>query len=115
MQLDHSAGIVQHADDCTLRAGLGAVLRVRDRVADRVGSRMPDRPVSKPLTYQIKAISVLARTHFIMIVLGVQPCAALFGIHSVHTCYLSLYLSNEFAELKETILLLFPKPGFRLH
>jgi hypothetical protein len=42
-----------------------------------------------------------------MIVLGLQPWPALFGMHSFHTCYLSRYLSNEFAGLKETFLLLF--------
>ena len=42
-----------------------------------------------------------------MIVVGLQPWPALFGMHSFHTCYLSRYLSNEFAGLKETILLLF--------
>jgi hypothetical protein len=38
-----------------------------------------------------------------MVVVGVQPWAALFGTHRFHTCY----LSNEFGRLKETILLLF--------
>ena len=42
-----------------------------------------------------------------MVVVGVQPWAALFGTHRFHTCYLSRYLSNEFGGLKETILLLF--------
>ena len=42
-----------------------------------------------------------------MVVIGVQPRAPLYGIHGFHTCYLSLYVSNEFAALKETILLLF--------
>ena len=42
-----------------------------------------------------------------MVVVGVQRWAALFAIHGFHTCYLSRYLSNEFAGLKETFLLLF--------
>jgi len=43
-----------------------------------------------------------------MVVVGVQHRAALSAIHGfLHTCYRSLYLSNEFAALKETILLLF--------
>jgi|SRR6185369_17463457 len=43
-----------------------------------------------------------------MVVVGVEHRAALSAIHGfLHTCYLSLYLSNEFAALKETILLLF--------
>jgi len=42
-----------------------------------------------------------------MIVVGLQTWAALFGTHSFHTCYLSRYVSNEFAALKETFLLLF--------
>ena len=37
VHLDYSAGVVQHADNCSLRPGVGAILRVRDRVTDRVG------------------------------------------------------------------------------
>jgi hypothetical protein len=56
-----------------------------------------------------------------MVVLRFRSSAAVFWLHGFHTCYLSLYLSNEFAVLKETILLLFatgatvkPSPGFSL-
>lgn len=107
VHLDHSAGVVQYADNCALRPEMGTVLCISDRLADCVGARVPDRAVSKQFTDQIKAISLLARTHLVVVVLGVQRRAALFGIHRFHTCYLSLYLSNEFPGLKETFLLLF--------
>ena len=42
-----------------------------------------------------------------MVVVGVQRWATLFAIHGFHTCYRCRYLSNEFAALKETFLLLF--------
>ena len=42
-----------------------------------------------------------------MVVVDAQHWAALFAIHGFHTCYRSRYLSNEFAGLKETFLLLF--------
>ena len=42
-----------------------------------------------------------------MVVVGAQHWPALFAIHGFHTCYRSRYLSNEFAGLKETFLLLF--------
>jgi len=45
----YSTGVVQYADNCPLRARLGAILRVRDRIADRVGSCIPDRTVSKQI------------------------------------------------------------------
>ena len=50
VHLDYSAGVVQHADNCPLRPGVGAILRVRYRVTDCVGPCIPDRAVSKQLT-----------------------------------------------------------------
>ena len=107
VHLDHTARVVQHADDCTLRPRMGAILCVCDCITDRVGPGIPNRAVSKQLTNQIKAVSVLARTNLVMVVVRVQHWAARLAIHSFHTCYRPRYLSNEFAYLKETILLLF--------
>ena len=42
-----------------------------------------------------------------MVVVRVQHWGALLAIHRFHTCYRPRYLSNELADLKETILLLF--------
>src|SRR6266576_5095072 len=47
--LDYSAGVVQHADRCPVRARERAILRVRDGGADRVWPGIPDRSVSKPI------------------------------------------------------------------
>src|ERR1051325_345055 len=88
---------------------MGAILCVCDCITDRGGPGIPNRAVSKQLTDQIKAVSVLARTNLVMVMLPVQGWAALSAIHGFHTCYRSRYLSNEFADLKETILLLFCK------
>jgi hypothetical protein len=107
VHLDYSAGVVQHVDNCPLGPGVGAILRVRDRVTDRVRTCIPDRAVSKQFTNQINAFSVLARTNLVKVVAGRQPKAALFGTHGFHTRYVSCYLSNEFAAIKETFLLLF--------
>jgi hypothetical protein len=107
--LDHSAGVVEHTDNCPLRSEVRAILRVRNCISHRVGPRIPDRTVSKQVTEQLDAISVLARTYFVKVVGGGQSNAALFRAHGFHTCYLSFYLSNELAALKETILLLFDK------
>jgi len=89
VHLDYSPGVVQHADNCALRAKVGAILCVRDCLTDRIGPCIPDRAVSKQLTDQIKAISVLARTNLVNVV-APQPQAPLFGIHGFHTCYLFL-------------------------
>lgn len=103
--LDHSAGVVEHTDNCPLRSEVRAILRVRNCISDRVGPRVPDRTVSKQVTEQLDTISVLARTYFVKVVGGGQSNAALFRAHGFHT----FYLSNELAALKETILLLFDK------
>src|SRR5678815_2564321 len=50
VHLDYSAGVVQHTDNCPLRARVGAILGVCDRVTDGVGPCIPDRAVSKQLT-----------------------------------------------------------------
>jgi hypothetical protein len=111
VHLHHSTGVVQYADNCPLRTRVGAILRVRDRIADRVGPCIPDWTVSKQLADQVKTISVLARTHLVKVVADCQPKAASFRAHGFHTCCLSRYLSNEFAGIKETFLLLFPDGG----
>ncbi|HWH90824.1 MAG TPA: hypothetical protein VNV64_03410, partial [Candidatus Binatia bacterium] len=49
VHLDYSAGVVQHSDNCALRARIRAILRVCDRITDRIRPCVPDRPVSKQL------------------------------------------------------------------
>jgi hypothetical protein len=87
VHLDYRAGVVQHADNCPIRARTRAIFRVRDRVADRIGACIPDRAVPKTITNQIKAISVLAGTHLINVVAGRQPKAVLFGTLRFHSVY----------------------------